>query len=108
MMKDQLETYWNEETSASIEKIFDNAYLIGSPNENTNCMFNFSEKGAITLCKTDEYTVQSIISDEYQEHFSYNKLKVGSKKLQLNQDEMTTRIVQEIIKEIWKSKNIRK
>ena len=103
--KDQLETYWNEETSASIEKIFDNAYLIGSPNENTNCMFNFSEKGAITLCKTDEYTVQSIISDEYQEHFSYNKLKVGSKKLQLNQDEMTTRIVQEIIKEIWKNMN---
>ena len=100
--KDQyeLESYWDETTINSIEKIFDNAYLVGSPNENIDCMFNYSSKGAVTLCKTDEYIVQSIIFDEYQEHFSYNKLKMGSKKLQLNQDEMTTRIVEVILKKI--------
>jgi len=100
--KDQyeLESYWDETTINSIEKIFDNAYLVGSPNENIDCMFNYSSKGAVTLCKTDEYIVQSIIFDEYQEHFSYNKLKIGSKKLQLNQDEMTTRIVEVILKKI--------
>ena len=100
--KDQyeLESYWDETTINSIEKIFDNAYLVGSPNENIDCMFNYSSKGAVTLCKTDEYIVQSIIFDEYQEHFSCNKLKIGSKKLQLNQDEMTTRIVEVILKKI--------
>ena len=104
--KDQLETYWNEETSTSIEEIFDKAYLIGSPDDNTNCMFNYSEKGSITICKTNEYAVQTIISDEYQEHFSYNKLKVGPKKLQLNQDEMTTAIVEGIMKKIGKNNDV--
>jgi hypothetical protein len=96
----ELESYWEETTISSLEKMFDNAYLVGSPNKNIDCMFNYSSKGAVTLCKTDEYIVQSIIFDEYQEHFSYNKLKMGSKKLQLNQDEMTTRIVEVILKKI--------
>lgn len=106
--QDIFKNYWYEETSTNIEEIFNNAYLIGSPDRNTNCMFNFSEKGAITMCRTNEYTVQSIISDEYQEHFDYNKLKIGTEKLQLTQDEITTRIVNEILKKIGENKDIKK
>ena len=102
----ELEYYWEEISSSSIEDIFNNAYLIGSPSENIDCMFNFSAEGAVTLCITDEYVVQSIISDKYQEHFSYNKLKTGPKKLQINQDEMTISTVQEILKNIEKKKGI--
>ena len=102
----ELEYYWDEVTSSTIEEIFDNAYLIGSPSEDIDCMFNYSTEGAVTLCITDEYVVQSTIYDEYQEHFSYNKLKTGPKKLQINQDEMTTRTVQEILKNIEKKKEI--
>ena len=102
----EFEYYWDETSTITMEEIFDNAYLIGSPNENIDCMFNYSAEGAFTICKTDEYLVQSIIFDKYQEHFSYNKLKIGPKKLQLNQDEMTTRIVQEILKNIGKNKDI--
>ena len=102
----ELEYYWDEVTSSTIEEIFDNAYLIGSPSEGVDCMFNYSTEGAITLCITDEYVVQSIIYDKYQEHFSYDKLKTGTKKLQINQDEMTTRTVQEILKNIEKKKEI--
>ena len=101
-----LEYYWEEISSSSIENIFNNAYLVGSPSENIDCMFNFSEEGAITLCITNEYVVQSIIYDKYQEHFAYNKLKIGPKKLQINQDEMTINIVQEILKNIEKKKDI--
>jgi hypothetical protein len=50
--------------------------------------------------------VQSIIYDKYQEHFAYNKLKIGPKKLQINQDEMTISTVQEILKNIEKKKGI--
>jgi len=99
-----LEYYWEEISSSSIDNIFNNAYLVGSPSENIDCMFNFSEEGAITLCITNEYVVQSIIYDKYQEHFAYNKLKIGPKKLQINQDEMTINIVQEILKNIEKKK----
>ena len=99
------EYYWDEVSSNTLEEIFNNAYLVGSPDENTNCMFSHSKEGAVTMCKTDGYLIQSVIFDKYQEHFSYNKLKVGPKKLQLNQDEMTTRIVQNILKNIEKNKD---
>jgi len=102
----ELEYYWEEVSSSSIENIFDNAYLVGSPSENIDCMFNFSAEGAVTLCITDEYVVQSIIYDKYQEHFAYNKLKIGPKKIQINQDEITINIVQDILKNIEKKKDI--
>ena len=101
----ELEYYWDEISVNSLEKIFDNGYLLGSPNEDIDCMFNHSEEGAMTLCKSNEYIIQSIIYDKYQEHFSYNKLKVGSEKLELTQDEMTTRIVDIILKNIDSSIN---
>ena len=102
----ELEYYWEEVSSSSIENIFNNAYLVGSPTENIDCMFNFSEEGAATICITNEYVVQSIIHDKYQEHFGYNKLKIGPKKLQINQDEMTINIVQDVLKNIEKKKGI--
>jgi hypothetical protein len=100
----ELEYYWEEISPISLEEIFNNAYLIGSPSEKIDCMFNHSKEGAITICRTNEYVIQSTIYDKYQEHFSYNKLKIGSKKLEINQDEMTIRIVQEILKNIEKNK----
>ena len=45
----ELEYYWDEIATSTIEEIFDNAYLIGSPNENIECMFNYSAEGAITI-----------------------------------------------------------
>ena len=101
----ELEYYWDEISTNSLEKIFDNGYLVGSPNEDIDCMFNHSEEGAMTLCKSNEYIIQSTIYDKYQEHFSYNKLKVGSEKLELTQDEMTARIVDIILKNIDSSIN---
>ena len=101
----ELEYYWDEISTNSLEKIFDNGYLVGSPNADIDCMFNHSEEGAMTLCKSNEYIIQSTIYDKYQEHFSYNKLKVGSEKLELTQDEMTTRIVDIILKNIDSSIN---
>ena len=101
----ELEYYWDEISVNSLEKIFDNGYLLGSPNEDIDCMFNHSEEGAMTLCKSNEYIIQSTIYDKYQEHFSYNKLKIGSEKLELTQDEMTTRIVDIILKNIDSSIN---
>jgi hypothetical protein len=59
----------------------------------------------MTICKTDEYVIKSIIFDKYEEHFTYNKLKTGTEKLELN--EITTRIVEEILKNIKKHENLK-
>ena len=70
-------------------------------------MFNYSKEGAMTICKTDEHVIQSIIFDKYEEHFTYNKSKTGTEKLELNHNEMTTRVVEEILKNIEKHENLK-
>jgi hypothetical protein len=105
--KYELGYYWDEVSNSSIENIFNNAYLVGSPDEGIDCMFNYSKDGAMTICKTDEHVIQSIIFDKYEEHFSYNKSKTGTEKLELNHNEMTTRVVEEILKNIEKHKNLK-
>ena len=42
-----------------LENLYDNAYLIGTPNDGTECIFNYSNVGAMTICKTDEFIIQS-------------------------------------------------
>ena len=101
-----LKNYWFNEKNSSLANLYDNAYLVGKPNEHTECLFNYSNNGAITICKTDEFVIQSIIFDKYQEHYMYSKLQTGFKKLELNQDEMTTRIVEKILEKIQKNVEI--
>lgn len=101
-----LKDYWFNEKNSSLANLYDNAYLVGKPNEHTECLFNYSNNGAITICKTDEFVIQSIIFDKYQEHYMYSKPQTGFKKLELNQDEMTTRIVEKILEKIQKNMEI--
>jgi hypothetical protein len=99
----KLKNYWFNEKNSSLLNLYENAYLVGKPNEYAECLFNYSNNGAITICKTDEFVIQSIIFDKYQEHYMYSKPQTGFKKLELNQDEMTTRIVDNILKKIQKN-----
>jgi len=101
-----LKNYWFNEKNSSLANLYDNAYLVGKPNEHTECLFNYSNNGAITICKTDEFVIQSTIFDKYQEHYMYSKPQTGFKKLELNQDEMTTRIVEKILEKIQKNVEI--
>ena len=99
----KLKNYWFNEKNSSLLNLYENAYLVGKPNEYAECLFNYSNTGAITICKTDGFVIQSIIFDKYQEHYMYSKPQTGFKKLELNQDEMTTRIVDTILKKIQKN-----
>ena len=101
-----LKNYWFNEKNSSLLNLYENAYLVGKPNEYAECLFNYSNNGAITICKTDEFVIQSIIFDKYQEHYMYSKPQTGFKKLELNQDEMTTRIVEKILEKIQKNVEI--
>jgi len=98
-----LNDYWLIEKKSNLNNLYENAYLVGKPNEYAECLFNYSNNGAITICKTDEFVIQSIIFDKYQEHYMYSKPQTGFKKLELNQDEMTTRIVDIVLKKIQKN-----
>ena len=103
----KLEKYWLDEKNSSLENLYDNAYLVGKPNEMTECLFNYSNDGAMTICKTNEFMIQSIIYDKYQEHYTYAKPQTGFEKLELNQNEMTTRIVDIILEKIQKDTEIK-
>ena len=102
----KLMDYWLQEKNSNLEKLWDNAYLIGTPNQNTECIFNYSDFGAMTICKTDEFVIQSIIFDKYQEHFDYGKPQSGIKKLKINQNEITTRVVDHILKKLQKNSEL--
>ena len=56
----------------------------------------------MTICKTGEYVIQSIIFDKYEEHFRYSGLMTGTEKLELNQNAMTTRVAEEVFDNIGK------
>ena len=102
----KLMDYWLQEKNLNLEKLWDNAYLIGTPNQNTECIFNYSDFGAMTICKTDEFVIQSIIFDKYQEHFDYVKPQTGTKKLIINQNEITTRVVDHILNKVQKNSEL--
>ena len=103
---EKVKNFWTIDKNSDLENLYDNAYLIGTPSFGTECMFNYSNLGAITICKTDEFIIQSIIFDKYQEHYTYSKSQTGIKKLTINQDEMTTQIVEDILKKINKNEKI--
>ena len=97
---DNLENYWVNEKKSNLEFMFENAYLVGSLTDNTKCFFNYTMDGAITICKTDQYVIQSVIFDKYQEHFKYTKSKTGTEKLELTQYEITAGITETILKKL--------
>ena len=103
----KLEKYWSDKKNSSLKNLYDNAYLVGKPNEMTECLFNYSNDGAMTICKTNGFMIQSIIYDKYQEHYAYAKPQTGFKKLELNQDEITTRIVDIILGKIQNNTEIK-
>ena len=99
--QEQLESFWNESKNITFEELFSKSTLIGYPNDFTKCIFNHSDEGAVTICVVDNLIIQSTINDSYNEHYEY-KLK----KNQLNQNEVTTQIMDIILQKINIDKNI--
>ncbi|MGY5150004.1 MAG: hypothetical protein ACW9W3_08055 [Candidatus Nitrosopumilus sp. bin_68KS] len=98
--QNDLDNYWKSFEDTDKEKIFDSAYYVGTPNENSECFFNYNSKGALTSCTYDNLIVQIIVFDEHGEHFDYNV-----KSLTLDETEPTTRISSEILKKISQFKH---
>ena len=99
--KIKLNQHWNESKNITIQEMLTKSYLKGSPNEFTDCFFNYSNDGAVTICVFDNIIIQSTISDKYSEHYNYD-----TKKIQLDEYEITTRITGEIIQAISDGKKI--
>jgi ketopantoate reductase len=95
-----LDNYWNSFEDRSKEKIFDSSYMTGTPNENSQCLFNYNSKGAVTSCMYDNLIIHVIIFDEHGEHYTYD-----TENLILDETEITSRISGEILKKISYYKN---
>ncbi len=95
-----LDNYWNSFEDRTKEEIFDSAYLKGNPNENSECLFNYTLEGAVTSCVYDKMIIQVILFDQHGEHYDYDQ-----KDLVLDNNEPTTRFSSEILKKISFYKN---
>ena len=95
-----LENYWSSFEDKSKQKIFDDAYMSGSPNEYSECFFNYTSEGAVTSCIYDNMIIQIVIFDIHNEHYNYNTTDIV-----LDQNEPTTRFLSEILKKISLYKN---
>lgn len=99
--QNDLNNYWNSFENRDKQTIFDSAYAIGNPNENSECLFDYTSEGAITSCTYDDMIFQVIIFDQYGEHFDYDQ-----QNLVLHTTfEPTSRFSSEILKKISYYKN---
>jgi hypothetical protein len=99
--KIKLNQHWNESRNITIQEMATKSYLKGSPNEFTDCFFNYSNDGAVTVCIFENIIIKSTISDKYGEHYIYN-----TKEIRLDEYETTTRIMGDIIQSISDEKKI--
>ncbi|WP_297441378.1 hypothetical protein [Nitrosopumilus sp.] len=95
-----LENYWNSFEGRDKQTIFNSAHLTGNPNDNSECLFNYTSEGAITSCTYDNMIIQVIIYDQHNEHYNYD-----SEDLILDGTEPTSRFAGEILKKISDKKN---
>ena len=91
--KNDLDDYWN--SFENKDKVFESAYLSGNPNENSECLFNYTSKGALTSCIYENFIIHVIIFDQHNEHYNYD-----ISNLILDETEPTTRFMSEILKKI--------
>ncbi|ABX13535.1 FxLYD domain-containing protein [Nitrosopumilus maritimus] len=91
--KNDLDDYWN--SFENKDKVFESAYLSGNPNENSECLFNYTSKGGLTSCIYENFIIHVIIFDQHNEHYNYDVSD-----LILDETEPTTRFMSEILKKI--------
>ncbi|RMW37596.1 MAG: hypothetical protein EA447_05445, partial [Nitrosopumilus sp.] len=96
--KNDLNNYWN--SFESKDKVFDSAYMTGNPNNNSECLFNYTTEGALTSCIYDNLIVHVVIFDQHNEHYNYDDPNII-----LDENEPTTRFMSEILKKIAHYKN---
>ena len=68
--KNDLDNYWN--SFENKDKVFESAYLSGNPNENSECLFNYTSEGALTSCIYENFIIHVIIFDQHNEHYNYD------------------------------------
>lgn len=98
--QNHLDDYWNSFDEKSKKEIFDSAYMTGNPNENSQCLFDYNSKGAVTSCIYDDLIFQVIVFDQHGEHYDYD-----TNNLFLDQTEPTSRFASEILNKISYYKN---
>ncbi|WP_428325255.1 FxLYD domain-containing protein [Nitrosopumilus sp.] len=96
--KNDLDNYWN--SFENKDKVFESAYLSGNPNENSECLFNYTSEGALTSCIYENFIIHVIIFDQHNEHYNYD-----TSNLILDENEPTTRFMNEILKKLAFYKN---
>ena len=95
-----LENYWGFFEDKTKQSIFESAYMTGTPNQFSECFFNYTSEGAVTSCIYENMVIQIVIFDLHNEHYDYNTMDIV-----LDENEPTSRFLSEILKKIGLYKN---
>ncbi len=87
--------YWMSYINQTNQEILASSDMIGHIDDNFECIFKYTDTGAVTICTLDKIIIQVIIFDMYNEHYLYKMSNI-----EIDKTEPTTYIMNRIIKKI--------
>ena len=90
-----VDDYWTLYTNQTRQEILESAHMTSRASDGTECIFRYSDIGAVTACTRDNIVIQVVIYDMHNEHYQYKE-----QDMELDETEPTTSIMDGIIKKI--------
>ena len=88
--------YWADYTNQTIQSLFESAHMTGRVSDGIECIFGYSDEGAVTTCAYNDLIIQAVIFDAYGEHYLYR-----TPDIEIDRTEPTTNIMDGIIRKIF-------
>ncbi|MDE0525565.1 MAG: hypothetical protein OXI27_03055 [Thaumarchaeota archaeon] len=88
--------YWANYTNQAIQALFESAHMTGRVSDGIECIFGYSDEGAVTACAHNGLIIQVVIFDAYGEHYQYK-----TPNIEIDRTEPTTSIMDGIIRKIF-------
>ena len=88
--------YWADYTNQTIQSLFESAHMTGRVSDGIECIFGYSDEGAVTTCAYNDLVIQAVIFDAYGEHYLYR-----TPDIEIDRTEPTTNIMDGIIRKIF-------
>ena len=88
--------YWADYTNQTMQALFESAHMAGRVSDDIECIFGYSDEGAVTTCAYNGLIIQVVIFDAYGEHYPYR-----TPDIEIDRTEPTTSITDGIIRKMF-------
>lgn len=88
--------YWADYTNQTMQSLFESAHMAGRVSDDIECIFGYSDEGAVTTCAYNGLIMQVVIFDAYGEHYPYR-----TPDIEIDRTEPTTSIMDGTIRKMF-------